>query len=88
MSFRVCFLRASCTSEEIVHAQERQTFIELTRVSFEGLFFPFFFLSFPLHCVVDKTDFNIAEGVAVTKISLFSGCIKALTATTLAMLPC
>lgn len=90
MSFRVCFLQASCTSEEIVHAQERQTFIELTRVSFEGLLFSSFFLSFSLHRAIDKIDFNIAERIAGTKSPLFSGCTKALTAspTTLAMLPC
>lgn len=90
MSFRVCFLQACCTREEIVHAQERQTFTELTRVSFESLFFSYFFLPLPLHSAIDKTNFNIAERIAVTKSFLFSGCIKALTAnpTTLAMLPC
>lgn len=54
MSFRVCFLQACCTSQETVHAQEGQTFIDLTRVSFEGLFFSSFFLSLPLHGAIDK----------------------------------
>lgn len=69
MSFRVCFLETLCTSEEIAHAQGRQNsqaFIELTRVSFEGLFFSSFFLPLPLPSAIDKIHFNIAERKAVT----------------------
>lgn len=43
---------------EVAHAQGRhniQAFIELTRVSFEGLFFSSFFLSLPLPSGIDKS---------------------------------
>lgn len=88
MSFRVCFLQACCTSEEIVHAQERQTYWTHQSLFWRSVFLLFLFL--PLHSAIDKIHFNIAERIAVTKSSLFPGCIKALTAnpTTLAMLPC
>lgn len=69
---------------------EKGRLTELTRVSFECLFFSFFFLFLALHSAIDKIHFNIAERIAMTKSSLFPGCIKVFTAnpTTLAMLPC